>query len=95
VASAEPGYRLYDVAAGKATLEEFLREFGHRAVFEADFLNPLGRDPSWILEQVRLPPPESGDAEPAAARRRNPATGGAGIGAALRVANAIPAVAGA
>jgi pyruvate,water dikinase len=55
VASAEPGYRLYDVAAGKATLEEFLREFGHRAVFEADFLNPRwAEDPSWILEQVRF-----------------------------------------
>jgi len=55
VASAEPGYRLYDVAQGKATLEEFLRDFGHHAVHEADFLNPRwAEDPSWILEQVQF-----------------------------------------
>ncbi len=55
VASAEPGYRLYDVAQGKATLEEFLREFGHHAVHEAEFLNPRwAEDPSWIVEQVRF-----------------------------------------
>jgi pyruvate,water dikinase len=55
VASAEPGYRLYDVAQGKATLEEFLHDFGHHAVHEADFLNPRwAEDPSWILEQVQF-----------------------------------------
>lgn len=55
VASAEPGYRLYDVAQGKATLEEFLHDFGHHAVHEADFLNPRwAEDPSWIIEQVQF-----------------------------------------
>ena len=55
VASAEPGYRLYDVAQGKATLEEFLHDFGHHAVHEADFLNPRwAEDPSWILEQLQF-----------------------------------------
>jgi pyruvate,water dikinase len=53
VASAEQGYRVYDVAQGKATIEEFLRDFGHRAVYEADLANPRWvEDPSWILEQV-------------------------------------------
>jgi pyruvate,water dikinase len=55
VASAEPGYRLYDVAQGKTTLEGFLHDFGHRAAGEADFLNPRwAEDPSWILEQVEF-----------------------------------------
>ena len=55
VASAEAGYRLYDVAEGKVTLEEFLHEFGHHAVHEAEFLNPRwAEDPSWIVEQVRF-----------------------------------------
>jgi pyruvate,water dikinase len=55
VASAEPGYRLYDVAQGRTTMEEFLDDFGHHAVHEADFLNPRwAEDPSWILDQVRF-----------------------------------------
>jgi pyruvate,water dikinase len=55
VASAEAGYRLYEVAEGKVTLEEFLYEFGHHAVHEAEFLNPRwAEDPSWIVEQVRF-----------------------------------------
>jgi len=55
VASAEPGYCLYDVAQGKERLEDFLRDFGHHAIFEADFLNPRwAEDPSWILEQIRF-----------------------------------------
>lgn len=55
VTSAEQGYRLYDIARGKSTLEEFLHDFGHRAVYEADLLNPRwAEDPSWILEQVQF-----------------------------------------
>ncbi|MGO9257947.1 MAG: PEP/pyruvate-binding domain-containing protein [Bryobacteraceae bacterium] len=54
VASAEQGYRLYDIAQGKSTVEEFLREFGHRGVYETDARNPRwAEDPSWILEQVQ------------------------------------------
>lgn len=35
-------------------LEKFLKDFGHRAVYEADVLNPRwGDDPSYILDQVR------------------------------------------
>ncbi len=35
-------------------LERFLDEFGHRAVYEADLMNPRwNEDPSYILEQVR------------------------------------------
>jgi pyruvate,water dikinase len=36
-------------------LEEFLAEYGHRAVYEADHLNPRwAEDPTYILEQVRF-----------------------------------------
>ncbi len=53
VVSAEQGYRLYDVARGRATLEEFLHDFGHRGVYEADLLNPRwAEDPSWLLQQI-------------------------------------------
>jgi pyruvate,water dikinase len=53
VASAEQGYRIYDIAKSKASLTEFLHDFGHRAVYEADLLNPRWvEDPSWIVEQV-------------------------------------------
>jgi phosphohistidine swiveling domain-containing protein len=55
VASAEQGYRVYEMACGEATMADFLREFGHRAVYEADIANPRWyEDPSWIEEQVRL-----------------------------------------
>jgi rifampicin phosphotransferase len=55
VTSAEHGYRLYEMARGRATLEQFLTDFGHRGVYEADLLNPRWvEDPSWILEQVQL-----------------------------------------
>jgi pyruvate,water dikinase len=70
VTSAEQGYRIYEIAKNKATLEDFLRDFGHRAVYEADLLNPRwAEDPSWIVEQiesVRLNPPESDPREAAA-----------------------------
>jgi len=53
VASAEHGYRLYDIAQGRSTVEDFLRDFGHRAIFETDIANPRwAEDPSWVLEQV-------------------------------------------
>lgn len=53
VASAEQGYRLFEIAAGKATIEDFLRDFGHRCVYEADFVNPRwAEDPAWVREQV-------------------------------------------
>ncbi|HTX74897.1 MAG TPA: PEP/pyruvate-binding domain-containing protein [Terracidiphilus sp.] len=55
IATAETGYRLSDVAQGKASLEDFLSEFGHHAVHEAEFLNPRwAEDPSWILEQLKI-----------------------------------------
>src|ERR1019366_10369382 len=54
VASAEPGYRLYEMAQGRSTLEEFLRDFGHRGVYEGNVENPRwAEDPTWILEQVQ------------------------------------------
>jgi rifampicin phosphotransferase len=54
VASAEQGYRLYEIAQGKSTVKEFLHDFGHRALYETDLANPRwSEDPSWILEQVQ------------------------------------------
>ena len=74
VASAEHGYRLYDIAMGKSTVEEFLRDFGHRAVYETDIENPRwAEDQSWILEQVRAiraNPPRRNPREAAAEARR-------------------------
>lgn len=74
VVSAEQGYRLYDIAAGRATLEEFLEEFGHRAVYESDILNPRwAEDPSWLLDQIeaiRKNPPARPPREAAATVRR-------------------------
>src|ERR1019366_1693344 len=63
-----------DIAQGKSTLDEFLRDFGHRAVYEGDALNPRwAEDPSWILEQVqsiRDNPPARDPRENAAEVRR-------------------------
>jgi phosphohistidine swiveling domain-containing protein len=74
VASAEPGYRLYEIARGKSTLEEFLHDFGHRGVYDCHLLNPRwAEDPSWILEQVqriRENPPARDPRETAAEVRR-------------------------
>jgi pyruvate,water dikinase len=74
VASAEPGYRLYEIAQGKSTLEEFLYDFGHRGVYDCHLLNPRwAEDPSWILEQVqriRENPPARDPRETAAEVRR-------------------------
>jgi phosphohistidine swiveling domain-containing protein len=74
VASAEQGYRVYDIARGKSTIKEFLRDFGHRAVYEADLANPRwAEDPSWILEQVesiRANPPARDPREIAVEVRR-------------------------
>jgi pyruvate,water dikinase len=74
VASAEQGYRIYEIARGASTMEEFLRDFGHRAVYEADLANPRwAEDPSWILEQVqaiRQNPPARDPRETAAEVRR-------------------------
>ena len=61
ITSAEQGYRVYDLAQAKRQseaefqdeLKKFLDEFGHRAVYEADALNPRwSEDQSYILEQV-------------------------------------------
>jgi pyruvate,water dikinase len=75
VASAEQGYRVYEIARGTSTMEEFLRDFGHRAVYEADLANPRwAEDPSWILEQVqaiRENPPARDPRETAAEVRWN------------------------
>ena len=55
VTSAEHGYRLYEIARGDSTIEQFVYDFGHRAVYEVDLLNPRwAEDPSWIAQQVRL-----------------------------------------
>jgi pyruvate,water dikinase len=74
VVSAEQGYRLYDIARGRATIAEFLHDFGHRAVYEADLTNPRwAEDPSWILAQVqaiRENPPARDPREIAAETRR-------------------------
>jgi pyruvate,water dikinase len=75
VTSAEQGYRVFEVAQGKATMEEFLRDFGHRAVYEADLRNPRwAEDPSWILQQVeelRKNPPGRDPRETAEEARRS------------------------
>ena len=74
VASAEPGFRLYEIAQGKSTLEKFLHDFGHRGVYDCHVLNPRwAEDPSWILEQVeriRENPPAQDPRETAAEVRR-------------------------
>ena len=75
VTSAEQGYRLYDIARGESPMQAFLHEFGHRAVYEADLLNPRwAEDPSWLLEQVnsiRQDPPPRDPRETAAEVRRS------------------------
>jgi pyruvate,water dikinase len=39
----------------RAALARFLEQFGHRAVYEADYLNPRwAEDPTYILDQVRF-----------------------------------------
>lgn len=39
----------------RSALSRFLDEFGHRAVYEADYLNPRwAEDPAYILDQVRF-----------------------------------------
>lgn len=65
IVSAEQGYRLYDLAqvarresmdspAFRQELDRYLEEYGHRAVYEADSLNPRwAEDPSYLLDQVR------------------------------------------
>ncbi|HUP03877.1 MAG TPA: PEP/pyruvate-binding domain-containing protein, partial [Bryobacteraceae bacterium] len=74
VASAEHGYRLYEIARGQSTVEEFLRDFGHRAVYETDARNPRWvEDPSWVLAQVeaiRANPPARDPREAASEVRR-------------------------
>ena len=70
VASAEHGYRLYEIARGESTIEAFLRDFGHRGIFETDAANPRWiEDPSWVVEQVeaiRRNPPARDPRETAA-----------------------------
>ncbi len=74
VASAETGYRLCDVAEGKASIENFIEEFGHHAANEAEFLHPRwAEDRSWILEQLetmRANPQKAGLRENADESRR-------------------------
>ena len=39
----------------RIALERFLERYGHRAVYEADMLNPRwAEDPTYVLDQVRL-----------------------------------------
>lgn len=78
VASAETGYRLCDVAQGKASIEEFIEEFGHHTANEAEFLHPRWvEDRSWILQQLeilRANPQKAGLRENAAEIRRSAET---------------------
>jgi rifampicin phosphotransferase len=65
VASAEQGYRLFDVAMGRATLEDFLSEFGHRCVYESDLINPRwSEDSSWVQQQIEAIKLEPGFRDP-------------------------------
>jgi pyruvate,water dikinase len=56
--SAAPGTGWVSLPQGsafRAALAAFLEEFGHRAVYEADYLNPRwAEDPTYILDQVRF-----------------------------------------
>ncbi len=46
--------KLPQASAFRKELEAFLRKFGHRAVYEADCMNPRwADDPAYILDQVR------------------------------------------
>jgi pyruvate,water dikinase len=59
-----------------AALAAFLEQFGHRAVYEADYLNPRwAEDPTYILDQVRffLANPEAAPSRDAAERLRKEA----------------------
>lgn len=62
IVSAEQGYRIFDLAQAarrdeaefQRELARYLEDYGHRAVYEADSMNPRwAEDPSYILEQVR------------------------------------------
>jgi pyruvate,water dikinase len=60
----------------RAELARFLDQFGHRAVYEADYLNPRwAEDPSYILDQVRfvLANPQAAPPRDAAQRIREEA----------------------
>jgi len=60
----------------RAELARFLDHFGHRAVYEADYLNPRWvEDPAYILDQVRfvLANPQTAGARDAAQRLREEA----------------------
>jgi pyruvate,water dikinase len=47
--------RLADGSAFRRALQEFLEEFGHRAVYESELANPRWReDPRYLLEQIRV-----------------------------------------
>jgi phosphohistidine swiveling domain-containing protein len=57
LSAGKPGADLEDLPADSPFRKELLRfldDFGHRAVYEADLLNPRwNEDPSYILDQVR------------------------------------------
>jgi pyruvate,water dikinase len=56
--------RLAGSSAFLHALQEFLQEFGHRAVYESELANPRWReDPGFLLEQIRVLV-ESGDWQP-------------------------------
>jgi len=55
-------------------LERFLRDFGHRAVYEAEVMNPRwADDPTYIIEQVRCHLGVQGNSRDAARRIRDEA----------------------
>ncbi len=96
VASAETGYRLCDVAQGKASIEEFIEEFGHHTAHEGEFLNPRwAEDRSWILRTVGNPARESAESRSQRKRRGKPPVRGSGIETAIRLAGTAIALAGA
>ncbi len=67
---------LPQVSPFRAELARFLDEYGHRAVYEADYLNPRWvEDPTYILDQVRfvLANPQSAGAKAAAQHLRTEA----------------------
>ena len=71
----------------RAALARFLDQFGHRAVYEADYLNPRWEeDPTYILDQVRyvLAHPQATGARNAAQRLREDAEAAVRHGAGWR-----------
>jgi pyruvate,water dikinase len=60
--------RLPNGSSFKALFREFLKDYGHRGVYEGDFMNPRWReDPTYLLNSIRS---MIGSADPGAMRKR-------------------------